>query len=241
MARPRISAVEVLERPRSAGWTKDSRGTVESYVNPNAHCPVCGALVYFYRSPFDGRVYFDDLGWPWPKHSCTDNGQEPRRVTRDSAQARAPRLVPQWRLDGWRPLLSARAHTDADRQRVTGDFDDTFLDLLIARAEKIDVNGPVFVREFAEKPYVFEMTFLRSTRFSTQERRALAFDPRIVPIGEDVIAQAAIGDGIASYALGAFILWRLYDAKGARPYLENAGGAGVVDALIDLAVLELLP
>jgi hypothetical protein len=47
-------------------------GTVESHVNPNAHCPVCGAAVYFDRSPYDGRVFFDELGWPWPKHPCTD-------------------------------------------------------------------------------------------------------------------------------------------------------------------------
>jgi hypothetical protein len=48
-------------------------GSVESYVNPNAHCPVCNKIVYFYQSPYGGRVYFDDLGWPWPKHGCTDN------------------------------------------------------------------------------------------------------------------------------------------------------------------------
>jgi hypothetical protein len=29
--------------------------------------------VFFYQSPFGGRVFFDDLGWPWPKHPCTDN------------------------------------------------------------------------------------------------------------------------------------------------------------------------
>ena len=45
---------------------------VESYLDPNARCPVCGASVYFYRSPYNGRVFFDDVGWPWPKHPCTD-------------------------------------------------------------------------------------------------------------------------------------------------------------------------
>jgi len=53
-------------------------GSVVSYVNPNAHCPECGAQVYFYQSPFGGRVFFDDLGWPWPKHPCTDNSQAQR-------------------------------------------------------------------------------------------------------------------------------------------------------------------
>lgn len=46
------------------------------YVNPNARCPCCGAPVFFYANAAGSRVYFDDLGPPWPKHRCTDN---PRR------------------------------------------------------------------------------------------------------------------------------------------------------------------
>ena len=46
--------------------------TIESYTNPNAICPVCGETVFFYQSPHGGRVFFDALGWPWPKHPCTD-------------------------------------------------------------------------------------------------------------------------------------------------------------------------
>lgn len=49
--------------------------SIASYVNPNAHCPVCGEKVWFYQSPYGGRVFFDNLGWPWPKHRCTDNPQ----------------------------------------------------------------------------------------------------------------------------------------------------------------------
>lgn len=44
----------------------------KSYTNPNAKCPVCGESVFFYQSEHGGRVFFDDLGWPWPKHPCTD-------------------------------------------------------------------------------------------------------------------------------------------------------------------------
>lgn len=45
----------------------------ESYVNPNARCPVCDEPVFFYQSPDGGKVFFDELGPPWPKHPCTDN------------------------------------------------------------------------------------------------------------------------------------------------------------------------
>lgn len=49
-----------------------------AWVDPNAHCPVCGAEVFFYSNELGSRVYFDDLGPPWPKHPCTDNGTADR-------------------------------------------------------------------------------------------------------------------------------------------------------------------
>lgn len=61
--------------PGAASRSTPSAGlfrTIDSYVNPNATCPVCGKTVFFYQSPHGGRVFFDALGWPWPKHPCTD-------------------------------------------------------------------------------------------------------------------------------------------------------------------------
>jgi hypothetical protein len=43
------------------------------YLVPNARCPVCSGPVFFYANRFGSRVYFDDVGPPWPKHPCTDN------------------------------------------------------------------------------------------------------------------------------------------------------------------------
>lgn len=42
------------------------------WARPNATCPVCGQLVYFYSNKSGSRVYFDEIGPPWPKHPCTD-------------------------------------------------------------------------------------------------------------------------------------------------------------------------
>ena len=73
------------------------------YVDPNATCPVCGAKVYFYKSPFDGRVYFESLGPPWTKHPCT---------------SRAGDVVPPltserpWNTDGWEPLIEVDIQTE---------------------------------------------------------------------------------------------------------------------------------
>lgn len=53
----------------SARWFAKS----ENFVDPNAYCPVCGAKVFYYENSSGSRVFFNDLGWPWPKHGCTDN------------------------------------------------------------------------------------------------------------------------------------------------------------------------
>ena len=44
----------------------------DSYTNPNASCPRCRAKVFYYESPYGGKVYFDQMGPPWPKHPCMD-------------------------------------------------------------------------------------------------------------------------------------------------------------------------
>ena len=53
-----------------------AEGVIKSFtacfVEPNATCPVCGERVFFYANEFGSRVFFDELGWPWPKHPCTD-------------------------------------------------------------------------------------------------------------------------------------------------------------------------
>lgn len=50
------------------------------FVSPNATCPVCKASVYFYAKASGSRVFFDELGPPWPKHPCTDRPQVSARV-----------------------------------------------------------------------------------------------------------------------------------------------------------------
>lgn len=92
-------------RPQSRATDVTPSGYREqsSYVNPNARCPVCQAHVFFYQSPDGGKVYFDDLGPPWPKHPCTsDSSRKPRvfvagRMLKSSG--------PAWYSAGWRPFI----------------------------------------------------------------------------------------------------------------------------------------
>ncbi len=46
---------------------------VRSFTIPNAKCPVCNDKVFFYQNEYGSKVYFDELGPPWPKHPCTDS------------------------------------------------------------------------------------------------------------------------------------------------------------------------
>ncbi|MGC4746832.1 DUF1707 SHOCT-like domain-containing protein [Micromonospora sp. DT201] len=59
------------------------------WISPNASCPVCGASVYFYANQHGSRVFFDDLGPPWPKHPCTD---DPTRNVTTAGGRQAPSL-----------------------------------------------------------------------------------------------------------------------------------------------------
>jgi hypothetical protein len=57
--------------------------------------------VFFYQSPTGGRVFFDELGPPWPKHPCTDNSSTmPVRKL-----IKVPhRPTPIWRKQKWEPI-----------------------------------------------------------------------------------------------------------------------------------------
>ena len=64
------------------GWCTMPRGASDDQVPqrhlsrygsvtvPNARCSLCSSRVFFYESELGGRVLFDALGPPWPKHSC---------------------------------------------------------------------------------------------------------------------------------------------------------------------------
>jgi hypothetical protein len=93
-------------------WVPPIHAAYESYVNPNASCPVCGVAVFFYQSPNGGRVFFDELGPPWPKHPCTNNASVPIE-TRRSTQVgggSTPQTSYRWQRDGWQPFFIASVH-----------------------------------------------------------------------------------------------------------------------------------
>jgi hypothetical protein len=92
--------------------------TYPSYINPNAHCPVCGASVYFYQSPYGGRVFFDELGPPWPKHPCTDNPVVRQHLSSAAGRARILATPAQSETAPLEPTATEARCTDSSQDPV---------------------------------------------------------------------------------------------------------------------------
>lgn len=100
-----------------------SEPSYHSYINPSARCPECKAPVFFYQSPYGGRVYFDELGPPWPKHPCTSN--VPSSTIRRNTLEMIPSQVDyQWQKEGWKPFacMYVRTTDTHNQTRIHGIF-----------------------------------------------------------------------------------------------------------------------
>jgi hypothetical protein len=90
-----------------------TRRKPESLTIPNARCPECGASVFFYQNDYGSRVFFDELGFDWPKHPCTDNSRYDNPA---AGKVLVPALnvqrEPKWREEGWLPYLIIRTTDD---------------------------------------------------------------------------------------------------------------------------------
>jgi hypothetical protein len=94
-----------------------------SFMTPNATCPVCGVRVYFYANSNGSRVFFDDVGPPWPKHPCTDRVKfssaflhEVRMAEISSRFSKKSATRRPLERDGWK--LFKALHTKSFRQEL---------------------------------------------------------------------------------------------------------------------------
>lgn len=177
---------------RSSGWHAPSpaiphtfgrhaTARYETYVNPNARCPVCGAAVFFYQSPEGGRVFFDELGPPWPKHPCTDH--RPTTGFRMGAQAARPeqRLLTggvrlnanyRWHRAGWQPLVIHSVASDTpELLRIVGHLQGTSeLTLYVLKRQVGALGDP---RKFVEQSLV------QAQRIASSRYRLALFTPAL--------------------------------------------------------------
>lgn len=143
-----------------------TRATDEhSLLVPNAHCPVCGDEVFFYRSPYGGAVYFDDVPWPWPKHPCTDRSSS-RGFSFGSSFL--PKLLktatPRRPAGGWEParFVSAHRHSLGSAIKYVYSFvrlgSGDGVSLVVDCLGGIDPRAPIFLREVEGRTGTFELT-----------------------------------------------------------------------------------
>ena len=99
--------------------------------------------MFFYANAFGSRVYFDDLGPPWPKHPCTDNPRLPSNsppTSSDSPTRRSRgqihelitaantagrlnnKLMGQRRADAWTLLVVTSVARNGDTNIVRAEF-----------------------------------------------------------------------------------------------------------------------
>jgi hypothetical protein len=134
------------EKPLDAPYWRFER----SHTNPNAKCPVCAAAVFFYRSPDNGRVFFDSLGPPWPKHACTTS-PIPRKL-------------------GWWPLLLDQILPLAEREGVALVDTNERMVLVRARWTQFRYDTPIWIQPVSGQKGMYRVSTLVTRRGVTRDR-----------------------------------------------------------------------
>jgi hypothetical protein len=140
-----------------------------SFVNPNARCPECKSPVFYYQSENGGRVFFDQLGWPWPKHPCTDRPtwRWPadtgfRLKENEIGESSNP---PGWQLEGWVPVAKFERTTGRTARKIKDNLtgaivwsaaDASELRVLWLQRLRFNWNGPVMMRQHPRSPHLVE-------------------------------------------------------------------------------------
>jgi hypothetical protein len=242
----------VIAATPAMSWRRTA-SSCDSYIDPNAECPVCGAEVFFYQSPFGGRVFFDHLGPPWPKHPCTDTHQArlgalcilapPSKVL--GTQSRRPLSI------GWIPLVPLRSASIADKEKVRLDQNATHLaSHYLYRPNDFADGRPCYWRRSASDPASVEVsTFKLNEQGLAKEHRIqiphwIRNDEHLASLGED-----AVQDGPALNAIGwsMSFVWRTsqpdwleasgVDIAAAKTYFLAAAEKGFWAAWNNLGVI----
>ncbi|SKA83719.1 hypothetical protein SAMN02745702_02976 [Desulfobaculum bizertense DSM 18034] len=155
------------------------------YTIPNCRCPVCGAFVFFYESPTGGRVFFDSLGPPWPKHACTSRDRRPAGISRGRTihlkslsleeQKKACSFVR--KKQGWKPFFILDVHGKGKEYKIDGQVEDEKLTLYTPKNKKLplrarkDSNVLTFMKMVSD--CYCSMSFFINSEIKVQGRVAL--------------------------------------------------------------------
>lgn len=135
-----------------------ARGYTSTFVNPNANCPVCGAEVFFYQNEHGSRVFFDELGPPWPKHPCTDSSAGPLARSAGSTGSTTPpirsnqetSLVEQWLrsagLDPEQDFIAKYKLSPWEAHELEGRFGGRRNSVVVLRRVSPEKSGRIYLR-----------------------------------------------------------------------------------------------
>lgn len=70
--------------------TKHRQLTLQSFTRPT-RCDICCGECFYYENEYGSKVFFDELGPPWPIHDCVKR------------QQKRPKPPWQWELTGFEP------------------------------------------------------------------------------------------------------------------------------------------
>ena len=157
----------------------------ESYTNPNAKCPRCRASVYFYQSPYGGKVFFDAMGPPWPKHPCSDslnspiNDHEIKGLSKTIGLKDVNRHQPLVALEPeWFHIFCSNIQTVDSDPTVTvfflGDQGQEKQLFSRIRRDQVDVLWPILLKRSVDRKY-YEISTLKAKELVPSELRSKAF------------------------------------------------------------------
>lgn len=141
-------------------------GTLHSYT-ASIHCPICGDAVFLYQSQHGGRVFFDELGPPWPKHPCTDGARAVQSAASLTTDPSLPTRRYSWQEAGWLPVTDVIVdYAGAAHVRLRGKHNSQLLTLYISVTTVAAGTDPV--AQIAQSPIharntvdgAFELAFL---------------------------------------------------------------------------------
>ena len=84
----------------------------KNFIVPNVECNCCKQLIFFYQSPYGGKVFFEELGPPWKKHCCepkccaSTKNNIPKKISQSNLTLE--NINPTWEKDKWTFCLSIR-------------------------------------------------------------------------------------------------------------------------------------
>lgn len=192
----------------------------DSFTRPNSHCPVCGVRVFFYRSPYGGSVYFDELGPPWPKHPCTDRSLNP--IVHQSFDSVGKETGAESQV-GWKhfPCITVLAHP---RNASIVVFSSTLgtknpSTLFIVGSPRIfDARTPFWVKSDRSRAGGYLISTLSHYQIQPEEMRLKAFDSIRALLEE----HPGLRDSLSSSKPVASLATRSY-GKGERIKAERVG------------------